>query len=58
MGPYVWYASFKIRQKGASSMYYESIWVQGHIEVYDNAGRFCFSADSEGEALAELEATA
>ena len=58
MGPYVWYASFKIRQEGASSMYYDIIWVQGHIEVYDNAGRFCFSADSEGEALAELEATA
>ena len=54
MGPYVWYANFKIRQKGASSMYYDIIWVQGHIEVYDNAGRFCFSADSEGEALAEL----
>ena len=27
-------------------MYYDIIWVQGHIEVYDNAGRFCFSARS------------
>lgn len=35
-------------------MDYEMIWVRGHIEVYDGAGRFCFSADTEGEALAEL----
>ncbi len=35
-------------------MNYELRWVHGHIEVYDNAGRFCFSADSESEALAEL----
>ena len=35
-------------------MYYDIIWVQGHIEVYDNAGRFCFSADSEGEALGRI----
>ena len=39
-------------------MDYSIIWVRGHVEVYDWAGRFCFSADSEGEALAELEATA
>ena len=34
------------------------IWVRGHVEVYDWAGRFCFSADSESEALAELEGAA
>ncbi len=28
--------------------------VRGHVEVYDTAGRFCFSADTEGEALSEL----
>lgn len=30
-------------------------WVMGHIEVYDGRGRFLFSADSEGEAIRELE---
>lgn len=35
-------------------MSYEIVWVRGHIEVYDPAGRFCFSADSEQEALEEL----
>ena len=36
-------------------MDYEIVWVRGHIEVYDWAGRFCFSADSEREAREELE---
>ena len=35
-------------------MEFELRYVNGHIEVYDAAGRFRFSADSEGEALAEL----
>lgn len=35
-------------------MNYEIRYVYGHVEVYDQAGRFLFSADSEGEALAEL----
>ena len=35
-------------------MEYEIRWVYGHVEVYDNAGHFRFSADSEGEALEEL----
>lgn len=26
----------------------------GHYEVYDESGRFLFSADTRGEALAEL----
>ncbi len=29
--------------------------VRGHVQVYDNAGRFLFSADSEREAREELE---
>ncbi|WP_275967508.1 hypothetical protein [Pseudoflavonifractor phocaeensis] len=36
-------------------MEFEFRYVNGHIEVYDAAGRFRFSADSQGEALAELE---
>ena len=36
-------------------MEYRICWVRGHVEVYDGAGRFRFSADSEREALAELE---
>lgn len=35
-------------------MDYELKWVFGHVEVYDGAGRFRFSADSEREALEEL----
>ena len=33
---------------------YSMRWVYGHVEVYDACGRFCFSADSEREATAEL----
>lgn len=29
-------------------------YVQGHVEVYDEKGRFMFSADSQQEALDEL----
>ncbi len=29
-------------------------YVQGHVEVYDGAGQFCFSADTVGEAESEL----
>ena len=36
-------------------MEHKIVWVRGHVEVYDNAGRFCFSADSEREAMEELE---
>ena len=39
-------------------MDYVIIWVRGHVEVYDHAGRFCFSADNEREALEELEQAA
>ncbi len=28
--------------------------INGHVEVYDAAGAFCFSADTEQEARAEL----
>ena len=42
--------------KGAETMEYEFVWVRGHIEVFDGAGRFCFSADNEREAMEELNA--
>ena len=35
-------------------MEYELVWVREHIEVYDGAGRFCFSADNERGAREEL----
>lgn len=34
---------------------YRFINVMGHIEVYDGWGQFILSADSEGEALCELD---
>ena len=37
---------------------YEMKWVFGHVEVYDQAGRFLFSADSEEEAERELNEAA
>ena len=36
-------------------MDYSIIWVRGHVEVYDWAGRSCFSAHREGEAGEELD---
>lgn len=30
-------------------------WVKGHVEVFDAAGHFLFSADTEQEALDDLE---
>ena len=55
------YSMVRIRErsspvKGAETMEYEFVWVRGHIEVFDRAGRFCFSADSEREAMEELYA--
>lgn len=46
------------KRKGAGTMDYSIVWVRGHVEVYDWAGRFCFSADSEREAQEELALTA
>lgn len=34
---------------------YSIRYIQGHVQVYDLAGRFLFSADSEREAREELE---
>ena len=34
---------------------FEVRYVQGQVEVYDAAGRFCFSADTRTEAESELE---
>ena len=45
-------------RKEQNAMAYELVWVRGHIEVYDWAGRFCFSADNEREAREELGLTA
>ena len=39
-------------------MEYKMIWVNGHVEVYDYLGHFCFSADSRREAMEELEEVA
>ena len=36
-------------------MEYTMKWVREHVEVYDRAGRFLFSADSESEARQELD---
>jgi len=33
---------------------YSFVWVNGHVEVYDERGNFCFSADNRREALEEL----
>ncbi len=43
------------QRKGDLKMDYSIIWVRGHVEVYDWAGRFCFSADTEREAREDLE---
>ena len=34
---------------------YSLRYVQGHVQVYDQKGKFLFSADSEREARKELE---
>ena len=34
---------------------YSIRYVHGHVQLYDEAGRFLFSADNEGEARKELE---
>ncbi len=31
------------------------LWVMGHVEVLDSRGRFLFSADTEAEAMEDLE---
>ena len=33
---------------------FEMRWVRGHVEVFDAAGRFCFSADTVAEAEEDL----
>ena len=66
MGLLLWYAVPEKRKHGSGrsagkerqDMEYEIRWVYGHVEVYDSAGVFRFSADSEREALEELAETA
>lgn len=36
-------------------MKYQIKFVQEHVEVYDEKGRFLFSADTQHEAMQELE---
>lgn len=43
-----------ITQKEVTLMYAMK-YVRGHVQVYDLGGRFLFSADSEREAMEELE---
>ena len=53
------YTATRIRKrKEYGAMDYSIVWVRGHVEVYDHAGRFCFSADNEREALQELKEVA
>jgi len=40
-------------RKDVSHYMYELHFVRGHVEVYQN-GSFCFSADTRGEAEAEI----
>ena len=55
MGQCFLYTVLRTGQKGALTMSYEIRYVHGHVEIYDQTGRFCCSGDTEGEALAELE---
>lgn len=47
-----------IKGKESAKMEYSIRYVRGHVEVYDAWGDFCFSADDEREARAELAAMA
>ena len=59
IGLYLWYSvTIPREERSRIAMDYSIVWVRGHVEVYDWAGRFCFSADSEREALEELECVA
>jgi len=42
-------------KKGDIAMDVMLKYVNGHVEVFDNRGRFLFSADTETEARNELE---
>ena len=48
------YTELTETERECELMEHTIIWVNGHVEVYDYAGRFCFSADSHREALEEL----
>ena len=55
IGHFLLYTEVTQIRKEQNKMDYSMVWVRGHVEVYDWAGRFCFSADSEREALEELD---
>jgi len=48
------YTELTETEKECERMEHSIIWVKDHVEVYDYAGRFCFSADSHREAMEEL----
>lgn len=52
------YTEARIQERSETLMDYSIVWVREHVEVYDWAGRFCFSADNEREAREELALTA
>ena len=52
---FFWYSGYR-NQKGVQNMDVTIRYVRGHVEVYTREGSFLFSADTEGEALRELEA--
>ena len=58
MGLSFLYTGVRIQERSETLMDYSIVWVREHVEVYDWAGRFCFSADSEREAREELALTA
>ena len=58
MGLSFLYTGVRIQERSETLMDYSIVWVREHVEVYDWAGRFCFSADNEREAREELALTA
>ena len=48
------YTELTETKKERELMEHTIVWVRDHVEVYDCAGRFCFSADTRREALEEL----
>lgn len=53
MGHFILYSVLTRNRKGCVPEMYEVEFVRGHVEVYLD-GVFCFSADTRGEAEAEI----
>lgn len=43
------------QRKGVQAMSCRMVYTVGHVEVYDLQGNFLFSADTESEAIREME---